>query len=44
LQAGNTTKELAEPLVQALPEPLASVTDHTTRAFEPIYTNRNKAT
>ena len=44
LQAGQTTKELGEPQVQALPEPLASVTDHTTRAFEPIYTNRNKAT
>ena len=39
-----TTKELAAPSVQALREPLSSVTDHTTRAFEPIYTDRNKAT
>src|SRR5690349_4194114 len=39
-----TTKELAGPSVQALREPLSSVTDHTTRAFEPIYTDRNKAT
>ncbi len=37
------TKELAERKVQALREPLSSVTDHTTRAFEPIYTDRNKA-
>jgi hypothetical protein len=42
LAAGHTTKELAGRQVQALPEPLASVTDHTTRAFEPIYTNRDK--
>jgi len=34
---GHTTKELGAPQVQALPEPLTSVTDHTTRAFEPIY-------
>jgi len=44
LQAGHTTKELGAPQVQALQEPLSSVTDHTTRAFEPIYTNRNKTT
>ena len=42
--AGHTTKELDAPPVQALREPLSSVTDHTTRAFEPIYTNRDKAT
>ncbi len=42
--AGHTTKELDAPPVQALREPLSSVTDHTTRAFEPIYTNRNKTT
>ena len=42
--AGHTTKELGAPQVQALREPLSSVTDETTRAFEPIYTNRNKAT
>jgi hypothetical protein len=44
LMAGQTTKELGAPKVQALQEPLSSVTDHTTCAFEPIYTNRNKAT
>ena len=38
----HATKELAEPQVQALREPLTSVTDHTTRAFDPIYTNQNK--
>ena len=40
--AGNTTKELASPHVPALQEPLSSVTDHTTRAFEPIYVERSK--
>jgi hypothetical protein len=39
-----TTKELAEPQMQALREPLSSVTDHTTRAFEPIYTDRDRST
>ena len=43
LQTGHTTKELGAPQVQALREPLSSVTDQTTRAFEPIYTNRNKS-
>lgn len=42
--AGHTTKEPGAPQVQALQEPLSSVTDHTTRGFEPIYTKRNKAT
>ena len=42
--AGHTTKELGAPQVQALREPLSSVTEQTTRAFEPIYTDRNKAT
>lgn len=40
---GQTTKELGGPQAQALREPLSSVTDNTTRAFEPIYTDRNKA-
>lgn len=40
--AGHTTKELGAPQMQALPEPLTSVTEETTRAFEPVYTNRNK--
>jgi hypothetical protein len=44
LAAGHTTKELGTPQAQALREPQSSVTDHTTRAFEPVYTNRNKAT
>jgi hypothetical protein len=39
LAARPTTKELAAPR-----EPVSSVTDHTTRAFEPILTNRNKTT
>jgi hypothetical protein len=34
------TRELAEAQARALPEPLPSVTEHTTRAFEPIYTER----
>src|SRR5215510_2232025 len=38
---GHTTKELGVPQVQALPEPLSSVTDHTTRAFEPIYVKQD---
>jgi hypothetical protein len=42
LLAGNTTRELGVPQVQALREPLSSVTDETTRTFEPIYSNRNK--
>src|SRR6185436_14257065 len=42
--AGHTTKELGAPQAHALPEPLSSVTDHTTRAFDPIYVNRNKTT
>ena len=40
---GHTTKELGAPQVQALREPLSSVTDQTTRAFEPIYTKRDKS-
>ena len=39
LAARHTTKELAAPR-----EPLSSVTEHTTRAFEPILTDRNKTT
>jgi low affinity Fe/Cu permease len=44
LLAGHTTTELDAPQMQALREPLSSVTEQTTRAFEPIYTKRNKAT
>ena len=42
LLAEHTTKELGAPQAQALREPLSSVTDHTTRAFDPIYVDRNK--
>ena len=35
-----TTKELREGQARALPEPMPSVTEHTTRAFEPIYSER----
>ena len=42
LAAGQNTKELDAPRAHALQEPLASVTDHTTRAFDPIYVDRNK--
>lgn len=34
------TKELEAPNARALPEPVPSVTEHTTRAFEPIYSER----
>ena len=44
LPTGHTTKDLAAPQAQLLREPLSSVTDETTRAFEPVYTNRNKPT
>jgi hypothetical protein len=35
-----TTKELGESQARALPQPAPSVTEHTTRAFEPIYSER----
>ena len=35
-----TTKELATADPRLLPEPVPSITEHTTRAFEPIYTER----
>ena len=34
------TKELDAAQAKVLPEPVPSVTEHTTRAFEPIYTER----
>jgi hypothetical protein len=34
------TKELDAAQAGALPEPVSSVTEHTTRAFEPIYSKR----
>ena len=35
-----TTKELGEAQARVLSEPVPSVTEHTTRAFEPIYSER----
>jgi uncharacterized paraquat-inducible protein A len=37
---GQTTKELDAAQARALPEPVPSITEHTTRAFEPIYRER----
>ena len=37
---GQATKELDAIQTRALPEPVPSVTEHTTRAFDPIYTDR----
>ena len=39
--AGPTTRELDAAQARALPEPLSSVTEHTTRTFEPILTDRS---
>jgi hypothetical protein len=35
------TKELDAAQARSLPEPLPSVTEHTTRSFEPVYSERN---
>ncbi len=40
LMKGQATKELDAAQRQELPEPVASVTEHTTRAFEPLYNER----
>lgn len=40
LSRGQSTKELDAARMRPLPEPVSSVTEHTTRAFEPIQTNR----
>ena len=37
------TQELGPARQQALPEPLPSITEHTTRAFEPIVSERARA-
>lgn len=42
LAKGQSTNELDAAHARALPEPIGSVTEHTTRAFDPIYTERNK--
>lgn len=39
---GPATNELDAAQARALREPALSVTDHTTRAFDPIYIERNK--
>ena len=40
LMKENTTKELDAAQARALPQGMASVTDHTTRTLEPIYNER----
>jgi hypothetical protein len=40
LPVGPSTRELDAEQAGALPEHLPSVTEHTTRAFEPVYTDR----
>jgi hypothetical protein len=35
-----TTRELREAQARVLQEPVSSVTEHTTRAFDPIYSER----
>lgn len=40
LTKGQATKELDAAPARMLPEPVPSVTEHTTRAFDPIYTER----
>ena len=37
---GQPTRELDAANARGLPEPMPSVTEHTTRAFDPIYTER----
>lgn len=44
LSNGQTTKELEAARARVLPEPLPSVTEHTTRTFEPSFIERNKET
>jgi len=40
LLKGQATKELDAAQARVLPEPVPSVTEHTTRAFEPIYSEQ----
>jgi|ERR1700686_1090141 len=40
LLKGQATKELDAAQARVLPEPVPSVTEHTTRAFDPIYPER----
>ena len=39
---GQATRELDAAQARVLPEPRPSVTEHTTRAFDPIYREQNK--
>jgi hypothetical protein len=39
---GQATRELDAAQGRVLPEHMPSVTEHTTRAFDPIYTEQNK--
>ena len=39
---GQATKELDAAQARVLPEPVPSVTEHTTRAFEPIYSEQSE--
>ncbi|MDX6497710.1 MAG: hypothetical protein QOG23_970 [Blastocatellia bacterium] len=39
---GQATRELDATHARALPEPMPSVTEHTTRAFDPSYLERNE--
>jgi hypothetical protein len=39
---GSPTKELDGTQPRSLPEPVSSVTEHTTRAFDPLYVERQK--
>jgi hypothetical protein len=40
LSKGQVTRELDAAQARVLPEPVPSVTEHTTRAFEPTYSDR----
>jgi hypothetical protein len=40
LSKEQATKELHEAQARVLPESMPSVTEHTTRTFEPIYSER----
>jgi hypothetical protein len=40
LSKGQATRELDATQARGLPEPMPSVTEHTTRAFDPIYPER----
>jgi predicted amidophosphoribosyltransferase len=40
LLKGQATRELDADQARVLPEPMPSVTEHTTRAFDPIYSER----